>query len=411
MLPWAEGDSVIRASYFSWSPGNLLQKTLGGLLRSLLFQILEQQPQLIPAVVDCTRWSSVWMPSGKIADWSDLELLSSLQRCISCLKKLYIKTLLFVDGLDEFECMDERRQDLIEILTTLSCSGNVKIILSSRPWNIFQDSFGNLPQIRLEDLTRGDIKLYVQEKFFKNPRFQYLLRCDQRTAESLISTVLDKAEGVFLWVRLVVRELLKGLQDGDGIHTLYRKLEGIPSDLNEYFKRLFSSIDPQHKREASIILQVTLHKEDNFVTLHPLRLLDLSFSDESSPDFALADPFSHRKIPLTDGEALRFRLDSTIRRLNSRCMGLLERMYNPDDFFDLFGEESALEVEDTLRYQGLKFEPSIYSEIFDGPDLLRSFMLTVDFCIGVAGTSFFRHLSRAYSTSTPGAHTMRGCLS
>ncbi|KAL4862368.1 hypothetical protein BDV12DRAFT_203121 [Aspergillus spectabilis] len=122
-----------------------------------------------------------------------------------------------------------------------------------------------------------------------------------------------------------------------------------------------------------------MDEEDDFRTLHPLRLLDLSFSDESSPDFALADPFSHRKIPLTDGEALRFRLDSTIRRLRSRCMGLLECMYNPDDFFDLFGEESALEVENTLPYQGLKSEPAIYSEIFDGPDLLRSFMLTVDF--------------------------------
>lgn len=36
MLPWAQGCSVIRASYFSWSPGNVLQKSLAGLLRSLL---------------------------------------------------------------------------------------------------------------------------------------------------------------------------------------------------------------------------------------------------------------------------------------------------------------------------------------------------------------------------------------
>lgn len=35
MLPWAQGFSVVRASYFSWSPGNILQKSLEGLLRSL----------------------------------------------------------------------------------------------------------------------------------------------------------------------------------------------------------------------------------------------------------------------------------------------------------------------------------------------------------------------------------------
>ncbi|KAJ6100101.1 hypothetical protein N7467_001636 [Penicillium canescens] len=116
-----------------------------------------------------------------------------------------------------------------------------------------------------------------------------VLCCDQKTAEALIFAVTDKAEGVFLWVRLVVGDLLKGIRDGDGIRTLYRKVEEIPADLNDYFKRLFSSINPQHMREASIILQVALHEEHDFVSLHPLRLLDLSFTDESSPDFALAD--------------------------------------------------------------------------------------------------------------------------
>jgi hypothetical protein len=380
MLPWAQGCSVIRAFYFSWSPGNLLQKSLEGLLRSLLLQILKQNPDLVSEVIDDTRWSAARTSSSiTLADWNNLELFSSLQRCIQHLQKLFIRVLFFVDGLDEFECTDEMRQELIGILRRLASTGNVKIFLSGRPWNIFQDSFSDIPKIRLEDLTRDDINLYVRSKFLNNPRFQYLLRCDQKTAEAVIFAVTNKAEGVFLWVRLVVRDLLKGIRDGDGIHTLYRKLEEIPADLNDYFKRLFSSIDPQHRGEASIILQVALHEEHDFVTLHPLRLLDLSFTDESSPDFALADPFNHRKISMDDREGLRFRLDSTIRRLNSRCMGLLECTYNPDNFFDLFSEESTEELEETLLYQGLKFEPSIYSEIFDGPDLLRPFMLTVDF--------------------------------
>lgn len=379
MLPWAERCSVIRAFYFSWSPGNVLQKSLEGLLRSLLLQILKQKPDLISDVIDDTRWSAAHLSSITLADWNNLELFSSLQRCILGLRKLFIRVLFFVDGLDEFDGTDEMRQELVGIFKRLACTGNVKILLSGRPWNIFQDSFSDVPKIRLEDLTRDDINLYVRAKFLNNPRFQYLLRCDQKAAEALVFAVTDKAEGVFLWVRLVVRDLLKGIRDGDGIHTLYRKLEEIPADLNDYFKRLFSSISPHHMREASMILQVALHEEHDFISRHPLRLLDLSFTDESSPDFALADPFNHRKISMNDREGLRFRLDSTVRRLNSRCMGLLECTYNPDNFFDLFCEEFTDELEDTLHYQGLKFEPSIYSEIFDGPDLLRSFMLTVDF--------------------------------
>ncbi len=378
MLPWAQGCSVIRASYFSWSPGNVLQKSLAGLLRSLLLQILKRRPSLILEVVDDTRRAAAQTASITLADWNNSELLSSLQKCILILQRLFVRVLFFVDGLDEFECTDGMRQELIDVFIILASTGNVKMFLSGRPWNIFLDSFGDFPKTRLEDLTRVDINLYVRAKFLAHPRFQYLLRCNQKTADALISAVTDKAEGVFLWVRLVVRDLLKGLRDGDGIDTLYWRLEEIPAHLDDYFERLFSAIDPGYRQEASIILQVALHEEHDFAPLHPLRLLDLSFTDELSPDFALVSPFS-RKISMDDREGLRFRLDSTIRRLNSRCMGLLECTYNPDNFFDLFYEEFTEESEDALLYQGLKFEPSIYPNVFDGPDLLRSFMLTVDF--------------------------------
>ncbi|RWQ92444.1 hypothetical protein C8Q69DRAFT_479186 [Paecilomyces variotii] len=100
MLPWAQGCSVIRASYFSWSPGNVLQKSLEGLLRSLLLQILKQKPGLMSEVIDDMRWSAAQMPSTTLADWNNLELFSSLQRCIFSLQNVFIRVLFFVDGLD-----------------------------------------------------------------------------------------------------------------------------------------------------------------------------------------------------------------------------------------------------------------------------------------------------------------------
>ncbi|KAL4895139.1 hypothetical protein BDV59DRAFT_174518 [Aspergillus ambiguus] len=382
MLPWAKGCAVMRAAYFSWSPGNVLQKSLEGLLRSLLLQILEQKLDMIPEAIDAARWSAVQTSSIKLPDWSNTELLHSLHKCTLTLQKHSINVLFFVDGLDEFECTEEVRQELIQIFTRLACAENVKIFLSSRPWNIFQDSFRDAPKVRLEDLTRDDISLYVRAKFLDSPRFKYLFRCDQETAEALVLAIANKAEGVFLWIRLVVRDLLKGLRDGDGIHTLHQKLEETPADLNDYFNRLFASIDPQYNREASIMLQVALHKEHDPPTPLPLRLLDLSFTDEPSPDFALLDPLKCRKISMDDREGLKFRLDSTVRRLNSRCMGLLECTYHPDTSSDLFGEKATGKYEERSHrslYQGLKFEPSLYPEVFDGPNLLRSFMLKVHF--------------------------------
>ncbi|CAI7678929.1 unnamed protein product [Penicillium pancosmium] len=380
MLPWAQGCSVIRASYFSWNSGNMLQKSLEGLWRSLLSQILTQRPDLIPEVIDDTRLGAAQENFIGSSGLDNLELISSLKTCILALQKLSIKILFFVDGLDEFECTDEAREDMIETFRKFAYTGNIKVFLSGRPWNIFQDTLDDIPKIRLEDLTRDDIKLYVRGSFLGSPRFRHLLSCDPESAEALTFAVVEKAEGVFLWVRLVVRDLLKGVRDGDSIDTVQRKLNETPPDLNEYFKRLFFSIGPEHMQEASTILQIALHEEDHFVSLHPLRLLDLSFIEEPNLEFAEASSFNHRKSFNNDLEGLRFRLDSTIRRLNSRCMGLLECIYNPESFVDLFCEEFSTEkLEDTLLYQGQKFDRSIYSEVFDGPNLLRAFMPTVDF--------------------------------
>ena len=381
MAPWAQGCSVIRASYFSWSPGNKLQKSLEGLLRSLLFQILEKKPDLIPDVIDDAKWSSAQMSSINFADWSNLDLLSSLERCIQGLQGLFVQVLFFVDGLDEFESADDTHQTLMEIFARLTCTPNVKIFASSRPWNVFKDSFIDSPQLRLHDLTWSDVNLYVRAKFFKNSRFQYLLRSDGETAEDIIRAIADKAEGVFLWVRLVVRDLLKGIRDGDSVGILLNSLEEIPSDLDDYFRRLFWLIDRQHMREASILLQVALYEEHDFSPAHPLRLLDLSFIDEVSPESLAIGNFKYSTISLDDPEELRFRFDSTIRRLNSRCMGLLECTYDPEGFLDLFDEddEQGLREGNTMHYQGLEFGPSIYSEVFDTSDPLRVFMPTVDF--------------------------------
>jgi hypothetical protein len=48
MLPWASNTAVLRASYFFWNAGNQLQKSTNGFLRTLLRQLFELTPELIP---------------------------------------------------------------------------------------------------------------------------------------------------------------------------------------------------------------------------------------------------------------------------------------------------------------------------------------------------------------------------
>ena len=138
---------------------------------------------------------------------------------------------------------------------------------------------------------------------------------------------------MFLWVRLVVRQLLKGLRDGDGIRALSKKVEEIPADLDNYFMRLMESIEPQNRKEASEVLQLALYDEDEFISLHSNNLLDFSFIEEENPQFALNRFYKFSKLDFADKGAIAFRLESTMRKLNSCCMGLLECYGHNDEFF------------------------------------------------------------------------------
>lgn len=383
LSPWVETKPLIKARCFFWNPGNQLQKSLAGLLRSLLFQLLEQTPGAIPRVVPVYRWRRARSAHSITAEWATSELLSTIREFVSL---QYVNVFVLIDGLDEFDGTDEQREELIDLLNDLAAFENVKLCVSSRSWNIFQDAFAEFPQLRLEDLTHDDISHYVREQLSGNRRFQHLSRHDASKAESLVSGIVNKASGVFLWVRLVVRELLKALRDGDGIRTLVKKLDDIPADLDAYFTRLMESIEEQHRQEAAVLLQIALHDEEKFTSLHPLRVIDMSFIEEERPDFALDANYIFGDFDIADVEGIRFRIDSTIRRLNSRCMGLLECHQDSAQLLSLLDLDDVGIREHSTSFEDYQDTEYAMEELYDPlvapavPDSFHfAFDLTVDF--------------------------------
>ena len=106
---------------------------------------------------------------------------------------------MLVDGLDEYD------GDLANLFQALAkpSNVNVKACLSSRPLIAFKDSFSFSANLRLQDFTYNDIKHYVNSKFNSHARFQHLMIREPECAPALIDEIVLKAEGVFLWVRLV----------------------------------------------------------------------------------------------------------------------------------------------------------------------------------------------------------------
>jgi hypothetical protein len=135
-----------------------------------------------------------------------------------------------IDGLDEYE---ESRQDdyksmvkLLQEWTTLA-PDDVKICVSSREYNVFLNLFSAEKRIRLQELTAGDMTRYIKDRLGEIE--------DQKGREDIVHEIVKKADGIFLWVAVVVKSLRELLEDGYDLPTLQRELDTYPQELDPLF--------------------------------------------------------------------------------------------------------------------------------------------------------------------------------
>jgi len=306
---WARDKTLAKAGFFFWNAGTEMQKSQQGLLQSLLFEVLRQCPILIPTICP-SRWQHRVHLFSQSSPWSRAELREAFE----ALKKqntIPARLCFFIDGLDEYE---GDHTELVNVLQTFTTSPDVKICVSSRPWNIFELAFGQeyTKKLHVEDLTRDDIKLYVQNTLEENPLYRHLKKRDNR-CEALVQEIVEKANGVFLWVFLVVRSLLQGLTNADRVSDLQRRLRLLPADLEHYFQHMLDSVDKVYQEQAAEIFQITLGAPE------PLSLMTMAFLDDEDDEYTMKTPI--QSIITQD---LWWRLVETKKRLNARCTDLLE---------------------------------------------------------------------------------------
>jgi len=247
---WAGAEKLVCAKHFFWNSGSSIQKSLVGLMQSLLCQILRECPELI-SFASTRRWQADESSITHKDAWTRKELTASIAN-IMARGQLTSRFCFFIDGLDEYA--DENageHHELIGYLDLLAQSPQVKLCVSSRPWTVFKDRYAERKDLTLvlEELTLGDMHRYVDGILNNDERFRQLVDREPQALE-LVFQIRDRAEGVFLWVYLVVRSLLKGLSEHDDAMELERRLSMIPSDLNTFFLKIFQNLDPTYEREA-----------------------------------------------------------------------------------------------------------------------------------------------------------------
>jgi hypothetical protein len=266
--------------------------------------------------------------------WTYSELSESFSR-LARLQSFSVRFCFFVDGLDEY---NGDHEDLIELLQHMARSSIIKLCVASRPWNFFQDAFGGMltHRLKLEDLTRKDIWRFTEDRLCQNKHFRALQQREPRCQE-LINEIRDSAQGVFLWVFLIVRFLLRGLSNADRISELQKRLRMLPSDLGKLLRHILDTTDEVYHEHQARLFITAGH------THAPLSLMTYSYIDEDNPSFAQQLPIA----ALTISDNLDWLRHMRIR-VNAHCNGLLECMSASADWQLLIGDAEASSVKRSI---------------------------------------------------------------
>ncbi|KAI9773277.1 MAG: hypothetical protein M1835_006168 [Candelina submexicana] len=181
-----------------------------------------------------------------------------------------------IDALDECRSHAE----LVPLLLKVVEVCNIRVLLTSR------DRFESYRQVGLSkakvvaqeisaDDTRSDITLYLEANMDRLPSI------DEEARQDIVTKILTKSAGCFLWVSLILQELSR-------VHTfaeIRQVLDEVPNNMNELYSRILDSMScaPYGKDLAKAILTWTVCSARPLTTeeLHHAIQIDMKDSIDS----------------------------------------------------------------------------------------------------------------------------------
>ncbi|KAL4723006.1 hypothetical protein ACLX1H_010247 [Fusarium chlamydosporum] len=250
---WSTDALII--SYFFWKIGSPQQNSIKGLWCTLLYQILQDHSSLIQKVLQEFDHLSRhvhyhdWTVKDLQAVWEYIMSLDNLHLCI------------FIDGLDEVRDEDGffRLKESILLLTKYP---KTKLCVSTRPeaqimkW-VDQTSASGFC---LEDLTKLDMIIFVRKELHP------LLGDGSHVFHRLHRGLVDKAQGVFLWLYLAIKSIVEGINNDDPEDMLLHRLEGLPGDLEQLYIDMWQRLNannPVYRRTAARYFRYVLQSSRN----------------------------------------------------------------------------------------------------------------------------------------------------
>ncbi|ROV97210.1 hypothetical protein VSDG_04797 [Cytospora chrysosperma] len=235
------GFTAIKVRHFFHDRGTILQKSFEGMLKSILYQIIQALPSLAKQLGPLLRGK----PHPDLhSGWT----VNELQRCLHLLLNQSdhdIRLFLIIDSVDEYDGGPEFISKFIkELVSAAGERTRVKVLFSSRTSTSFLDEFGDTPQICLQDYNNDDIRRYCKNRLSDDDPEK------RQRLEELIQEIVDRSQGVFIWVKMVLDSIA-----GADVEQAWDQLQSFPDDLSTYYAGIIQNIKREDRQDAYVIFQ------------------------------------------------------------------------------------------------------------------------------------------------------------
>jgi hypothetical protein len=290
-----------------------VQASWSGILHSMVYQLLSQNHAAAHFVLPFWKEATRRRTQGEPLWGAD-----TMERILLVLKSEINQPLnvcFLIDAIDEHDGNHTRMcKFLHELCGHPSATAVFKVCAASRPENELRDLFKSDLTISIHDWTRGDIQRFVSQELSLHPRWETLLVGEGiDIAARIENDIGSRAQGVFLWVRLIIDELLEGLTNGYSLLELELQTNEVPDDLKGFFAHIIKKINKKYHLELLIIIE-TLLRCRGALNAAFLKLVIRA---------NLRKPNENAVLPSVASEE-KFDAEGFSRRLQSRCGGLIE---------------------------------------------------------------------------------------
>ncbi|KAF8543181.1 hypothetical protein BDD12DRAFT_874965 [Trichophaea hybrida] len=301
-------------TYFFCDDKDERLRTAYAILVNLLTQLLEQVPDVIMHFLAEADYTT----NKEKTAWNYGMLWRVFQRIMNDTHrgKVYI----MIDALDE--CEEESCTKLLKQLQHLlrdatTATRPIKIIVTSRPHIAVTSHLTEVIKIPLTGETlKSDISAYVEAEVYKQSQFTGSLR------EEVQNALIDGANGMFLWVALI----LDGLKNSADTRPLAirKALKILPPDLPSVYINILRKIQTKNQTTARSILQWIVW------AIRPLTMQELTIAIAILPEHTSMSSMQdnmhtdlRKVLRLIFGPMLRIEEDKTVHLVHQSAKDFL----------------------------------------------------------------------------------------